>query len=208
MVYGVFGTGGIIGQGKFLFIFIVKLVILVNGIRGKKMNGKRKGSEFERKISKELSLWLTDNESADCVWRTSNSGGKATVTESTFQTGDIMPIGDNKTVHGFFKHYSLELKNYKDLDLLDVQNKTFKLPDWWEQSKKDAQKGNKIPIVIFKINRKGTWIVYDESIPFRFIEEKNPPEVLLKIKNNKVTLCIEPFYLFLDRVEIKERMAN
>lgn len=38
-----------------------------------------KGSEFERSICKQLSLWWTENLRDDVFWRTSNSGGRATV---------------------------------------------------------------------------------------------------------------------------------
>lgn len=38
-----------------------------------------KGSSFERWVCKTLSLWWTGGKSEDCFWRTSNSGGRATV---------------------------------------------------------------------------------------------------------------------------------
>lgn len=43
------------------------------------MSGKSgKGGEFEREICKRLSLWLTGGESDEGLWRSSNSGGRAT----------------------------------------------------------------------------------------------------------------------------------
>lgn len=42
-------------------------------------NRASKGSAFERKICKQLSLWWTGGESDSVFWRTSNSGGRATV---------------------------------------------------------------------------------------------------------------------------------
>lgn len=63
--------------------------------------GKGKGSEFERQICKELGLWWTHGVRDDIFWRTSNSGGRATIRErqskDTFgQHGDVQatdPIG-------------------------------------------------------------------------------------------------------------------
>ncbi len=60
-----------------------------------------KGSNFERKICKELSLWWTDGDRDDIFWRTSQSGGRATQRKKTGrgtanQYGDIQatdPIG-------------------------------------------------------------------------------------------------------------------
>lgn len=43
------------------------------------MNAARKGSSFERHICKRLSEWWTDGERDDVFWRSSQSGGRATV---------------------------------------------------------------------------------------------------------------------------------
>jgi len=64
-------------------------------------NGKRKGSAFERKICKELSLWWSKGKRDDIFWRTSGSGARSTVrskkNKQTFgQGGDVQaadPIG-------------------------------------------------------------------------------------------------------------------
>jgi len=37
-----------------------------------------KGSQFKRAIAKQLSLWWTEGERDDVIWRTQNSGGRAT----------------------------------------------------------------------------------------------------------------------------------
>jgi hypothetical protein len=62
---------------------------------------KGKGSSFERRICKTLSLWWTDGQRDDVFWRSSNSGGRATIrsrkSKGTFgQYGDVQatdPIG-------------------------------------------------------------------------------------------------------------------
>lgn len=56
--------------------------------------GHAKGSSFEREICKRLGLWWTGGERDDVFWRSSNSGGRATVRrrvgKQTFgQYGDI-----------------------------------------------------------------------------------------------------------------------
>jgi len=54
--------------------------------------GKQKGNAFERKISKQLSLWWTAGKHDDIFWRTDTSGGRATVRKGkrTYgQHGDI-----------------------------------------------------------------------------------------------------------------------
>lgn len=60
-----------------------------------------KGEDFERQISKKLSLWWTDGERDDVFWRTSQSGGRATqraksALDTAYSYGDLTfidPIG-------------------------------------------------------------------------------------------------------------------
>ena len=55
-------------------------------------SGKSKGNAFERKVSKQLSLWWTSGKHDDIFWRTDTSGGRATVRKGkrTYgQHGDI-----------------------------------------------------------------------------------------------------------------------
>jgi hypothetical protein len=58
---------------------------------------KQKGSDFERQICKDLSLWWSGGERDDIFWRTSLSGGRATVRRKSgkktdLQCGDISAI--------------------------------------------------------------------------------------------------------------------
>lgn len=90
---------------------------------------KQKGSDFERKICKDLSLWWTHGERDDIFWRTSLSGGRATVRRKTgrstdFQCGDISatdPIGVL-----LIQHVTFELKRgygkVSPFDLLDANH--------------------------------------------------------------------------------------
>ncbi len=62
-----------------------------------KRKGRGKGSSFERTICRELSLWWTKGKRDDIFWRTSQSGGRATIRskkgKKTFgQYGDIQAV--------------------------------------------------------------------------------------------------------------------
>jgi hypothetical protein len=67
----------------------------------RKTHGGAKGGTFERAFSKKLSLWFTRGQREDVFWRSSNSGGRATVRSRKAKTtmgqyGDISatdPIG-------------------------------------------------------------------------------------------------------------------
>lgn len=128
----------------------------------KKGGGKAKGSSFERFYAKKISLWITDGKRDDAVWRSSNSGGKATVTESDTQCGDLVPT--RPEAQSFFDRFSLELKNYKAIDFLHFNKENFILYKWWEQASGDAKRsGDKHPLLIFRINRRGDFLVMNEK---------------------------------------------
>jgi hypothetical protein len=90
-----------------------------------------KGADFERDISRTLSLWWSHGERDDIFWRTSMSGGRATVRRkagkaTAYQAGDITatdPIGAP-----LIKATVIELKRgygrYCVLDTLDSRNVT------------------------------------------------------------------------------------
>ena len=131
--------------------------------------GKAKGSSYEREIAKKLSLWLTAGKRNDCIWRTSNSGGQATVTKFDTQCGDLHAV--RPEAQKFFDTFSLELKNYKALDILTFQSKNFILKKWWVQASTDAKRANKIPLLIVRINRRGDWLIFSESVRNILIED-------------------------------------
>ena len=83
-----------------------------------------KGSDFERRICKELSLWWTDGATDDVFWRTAGSGARAktrakTARDTFGQHGDIQatdPIGQP-----LIDVCSIELKcGYNRLSLQDL----------------------------------------------------------------------------------------
>jgi hypothetical protein len=90
-----------------------------------------KGADFERDISRTLSLWWSHGERDDIFWRTSMSGGRATVRRkagkaTAYQAGDITatdPIGAP-----LIKATVIELKRgyarWCVLDLLDAKSPT------------------------------------------------------------------------------------
>ena len=91
------------------------------------MAGHGKGSEFERKICKALSLWWTDGERDDVFWRTSTSGARAKTRSKTKQGtfgqyGDIQatdPVGQP-----LIDMFTFELKiGYKGASVADILDK-------------------------------------------------------------------------------------
>lgn len=133
--------------------------------------GSLKGSEFEREISRMLSLWWSDGLKIDpprddLFWRTHGSGARAKTrarkgltTEG--QYGDVAatnpiskPLTDCCLIElkrGYSKSCSDCLN---PLDVLDRRKGTPLLLRFWEQVFKDAYLVNRDPILIFKRDRR------------------------------------------------------
>ena len=140
--------------------------------------GHDKGSAFERKISKELSLWWTSGKRDDIFYRTSQSGGRATTrskqSKDTFgQYGDIQaadPIGQP-----LMDLVSIELKTgYKGACMLDVLEKTKTQHPLYErfleQAEGDAKKAG-VPFWLLITRRHGKQImVWMPSVLFSRIK--------------------------------------
>lgn len=127
-----------------------------------------KGSAFERKICRELSLWLTHGKKEDCLWRSAMSGGRATVAKSrskflVHQSGDICSVSPEG--HVLTDSFFIETKHLRDLALtnfflLGVGT----LAKHWRTACREAESFNKRPFMIVRQNRLPVLVVYPDDI--------------------------------------------
>jgi len=131
-------------------------------------NGKRKGSGYERQLSKILTKWASNQEKDYWFYRTAASGGIPTMSGGNADlSGDIMPINESVI---WMKIFSFEAKcGYGgasfDKHLTGVKGNEIK--SFWVQCNDDAIKHNKLPILVFKKNRTKTWIGIPPSLFFK-----------------------------------------
>ena len=125
-----------------------------------KGGGKQKGSAFERRICKELSLWASGRTRDDLFWRSAMSGGAATLrmrkgsVKGGGSPGDISPIG---TEGEFLTNtFIIELKAYKNIHLESLFYDTPKngFQEFWVKLLKECKDHGKLPLLIFKENGK------------------------------------------------------
>jgi hypothetical protein len=115
------------------------------------VNGKQKGSSFEREICKKLSLWTTNQKSVDVYWRSAMSGGRATVAKGKVrQAGDITAVAPEG--HVLTDQFYLELKHLKSINLDCLIKGSGTLLAIWKKTKQESHKYQKIPVLIFKQN--------------------------------------------------------
>jgi hypothetical protein len=120
------------------------------------VNGKQKGSAFERRVCVDLSLWLSQGKQEDLLWRSSMSGGRSTVAARkgkrlATQCGDISAI--HPTGSKLTDKFLIECKAYRDLNFAGLLLKRGKLAEFWLATRKQAVQYKKHPMLIAKQNQ-------------------------------------------------------
>lgn len=153
----------------------------------------KKGSAFERKFCKDLSLWWTFGVEDDVFWRTSGSGARATTrmkqgkktADSYGDVGSIDTKGKPLTTTTLIelKRGYTGKKGKKGtrwisiLDLIDIQDwhklKTKPvLIEWWiEAEKQKEQAGRQRSFIVFRRDRRQGCIVMGSRV-FKWLTER------------------------------------
>lgn len=120
--------------------------------------GSIKGSEFERLICKELTIWLTNKKKPYAFWRMPASGALATLHENQNLSGDI--IGLTEEAKYYTNKISIECKTgYPNTSVWQhFKNiKNFGIKQFWKQCVSDALLAEKMPMLIYR--RRGKQII-------------------------------------------------
>lgn len=121
---------------------------------------KVKGSQFERDVCKQLSLWISNGTRDDLTWRSAMSGGRASVQfkkgESNItQAGDISSIDPISAM--FINTFYIECRFYKDLNIASSFIKgNGKLREFWLEVIDKAEQAKRLPLLIARQNRMPT----------------------------------------------------
>lgn len=140
-------------------------------------SGKAKGSNFERFVCKELSLWVTGRKRDDVFWRSAMSGGRATVRrgqgkETRHQAGDISAV--HESGYAFTNYWYIECKFVKDLRLGSfILENTGLLAGFWKVAVEEARHHWRSPMLIAKQNFGRTFVLLPESERVKFAWIRN-----------------------------------
>lgn len=119
-------------------------------------SGKSKGSAFEREVCRRLSLWLSQGERDDLLWRSAMSGGRATVQfrrgkVNVTQSGDVSAVGQG--AFEFCERTFVEAKFYRDLQIgRGIVCGTGSLIKFWDKAVEEASKYSKVPMLVARQN--------------------------------------------------------
>lgn len=131
--------------------------------------GHSKGGAFEREVSRKLSLWLSNGQRSDLLWRSSMSGGRATLEFKAgrinlTQSGDLTAIAQE--AFDFCEKNFVECKNYQDLRIgRSMVCGTGELIAFWKTAVRESVKYDKRPILIAHQNRYPTIAITDMIEP-------------------------------------------
>lgn len=159
-------------------------------------SGKSKGSGFERTVCHLLSMWISDGKHDDLFWRSSMSGGRATVMfkkggSNRSQCGDITAIhpDGNPLVDKFL----ISCKFYKDLQIEGaVLGNKGGLTAFWIECVTEAKQHNKLPMLISKQNGTKPFIcLNDDGIDYFQVKGKGLAQ--LPTAGGVVILWLEKF---------------
>lgn len=131
------------------------------------VNSKQKGASFERLVCTQLSLWISQNKRDDLFWRSSMSGGRATVQfkkggQNRTQCGDITAIHPDG--NPLTELCLISCKFYQDLKIAGVVvgNKGG-LSSFWLECVAEAKRYGKLPMLIAKQNNTPPFICLNDE---------------------------------------------
>lgn len=134
-----------------------------------RIDSKKKGNTFEREMARRISLWISNDQRDDLIWRSINSGALFTSRAKKKQTGYAEQIGDlapiDPLAKWFLYHFPIELKSYKNLQVegLIWGSKSILL-DFWQIHWAQCNQFGRNPILIAKQNRKDPIILLPDNL--------------------------------------------
>ena len=144
-----------------------------------------KGADFERHISKMMSLWWTNGERDDVFWRTSQFGGRATIRRqkgkaTKNQDGDLCatdPIGqpliDKATIELKVGYNGWSLK-----EIIDKQHKcNTRLEEFFEQCERERTSQNKECWALITKQDRRDCLIFINNDFWKFLKRKHEMEV-------------------------------
>jgi hypothetical protein len=161
---------------------------------------KHKGASFEREICRELSLWISRGKSKHLFWRSSMSGGRATIAKRkkenlSVQAGDLASI--DPAAQRFADTFFVECKNYRTLRLDSLFYKVKGvLTPMWIHAQLQAEQHGKIPLLIVRENGRQILLITGggpESLRSHIIAKFYAPRMYVHLLSSALEIDPEEF---------------
>lgn len=131
------------------------------------VSGKSKGNEFERYVSKKLSMWISGGARDDLFWRTQSSGGRYTQRsksgkETIHQEGDVASTCSDTEF--FSDLFYVECKHYNDINLWSIFTGKGSLYGWCKEYLARSKESGKILFLVVRQNNRPILLFTSEDI--------------------------------------------
>ena len=171
------------------------IVDIENLKKKKRVNSKAKGGAFERKIANLLNETFDTRE----FNRTPGSGAFATTHELPEH---ITVAGDLITPLNF--KFCIECKKgYNDQTIYSLIDYNSKIWQFIEQCEKDAKKMNKVPMIIYKQDRRDTLVITNYNM-----FTTNIPSITIFKDNKEKILYTDTYSIYKLKEVLKDYKAN
>jgi hypothetical protein len=150
--------------------------------------GKRKGGGFERVVAKLLSLWVTGGRLEDVFWRSSMSGGRATIGRGKVrQAGDICAVAPEGT--SLVEHFFIECKAYRRLGIPEfLLRGSGPLATFWKVAVRESAKYQRVPMLIARQNGLPAFVIMHRQVllPFALHSSSKMAQSLIDLPGDLV----------------------
>jgi hypothetical protein len=159
-----------------------------------------KGGNFEREISADLSNWWSNGTDDNIFYRSPGSGGRFTARRGSGkelqeeQGGDIIAIKPEgklltdvvlfEAKTGYGKKQKGEMIRWDILDFMDSRQDKPVLSKMWDQCSRDANLTKRIPVLIFRRNRRHPCMMFTKTFYQELIAFYGP------FIGNRIELCV------------------
>lgn len=183
----------------------------------RKGGGKAKGNGFEWEVCRRLSLWWSAGKSRDIFCPTDSSGGRATFRR---RTGDPLKIHQDADItfadpdgQSLIETFYIECKSgygvWDTLDLIDSKKKEPELIKFWTKCALGAVDTQKIPVIIFRRNRRSICVAMRRSDFDYYFSSRLDHGVRIEVAGVAIHLVIIPLSILEECIfDLKEFFIN
>lgn len=192
-------------------------------VRKKANTSKAKGGAFERKICKQLSLWVSKGKQDDLFWRSAMSGGRATLgiqkgIVRKGQMGDVSAI--SKLGQVLIREFVIELKHVKNMNVESgiLYGTKAGLRTYWAKLLEECNAAYKYPMLIGRSNNRPVLLItdlstgsklqnsFDAKIRRKKKKSTDREEGLAKVWSPNLKLCVFIFEEVIGSITFNEFM--
>lgn len=166
----------------------------------------QRGAGHERDTCRKLSLWLSEGKEDGWFWRSAMSGGRATLfgAAAAQQAGDVSGLAPR--AHEFLKHYAVECKRRRDLQLRrTLLGLGSELRTLFVEAQTEARKFGRDTWLIAKEDRLPTLLCVNATLLKHSVFRQQSRCVLL---TDKLSFVVYDFERFLERTKPSDILGD